>query len=184
MSVFQKGTKVTICSDPEGKHPRRIGFVKQMGNGAWRLAKCSEWYNHDGRRVAVDSDRFAEYANTTHFARLYQEGDETAIVVEDARVKKYKDLVDGKKACEWRIRRERENVESNLRGAERAISYAREKVKEAERQLEWRKNALEQALAERAKVVGRNQEDTKAIAEHEGKLALIEVELAKFGVEW
>lgn len=184
MSVFQKGTKVTICSDSEGKHPQRIGVVKRIGNGAWRLGGCSEWYDFNGKRVAVDGDRFSAYATVTHFARLYQEGDEAAILVEDARVKKHKDLVDGKNACEWRIRQERGSIQGNLQGADRAVAYAREKVREAERQLEWRKNELERALAEHAKVAGRNEQHTKTIAEHEGKLALIEAELAKFGTEW
>lgn len=184
MTDFQKGTKVTICSDAEGKHPRRIGFVKRMGNGAWRLAECSEWYNHDGKRVAVDGDKFAEYANTTHFARLYREGDEAAIAVEDERVKKHKELVAGKSNCEWRIRQERGSIQGNLQGAERAIDLARERVREAERQVEWRKNELERQLAERAKVTGRNEQHTRTIADNEAKLALIEAELAKFGTEW
>lgn len=184
MSVFEKGTKVTICSDAEGKHPRRIGFVKRIGNGAWRLAECSEWYNFDGKRVAVDGDRFAEYANTTHFARLYQEGDEAAILVENERVKKHKELVASKSNCEWRIRQERSNIHGNLATVERSVAFTSGRVEEAERNLRWAKTEHERAVAQRTKVATQNEQHAKAIADNEAKLALIEAELAKFGVEW
>lgn len=74
--LFKPGTKVTICSDATFKHPRSIGFVKRIGvGGAWRLAKTAEWYTADGIRKS--------YEIPTKFARLYQEGDEEAILVED-----------------------------------------------------------------------------------------------------
>lgn len=85
-SYFQRNAKVTISSDPEGKHPRRIGVVKRIGNGAWRLAGCSEWYDFRGNRVAFDGERFAEYTTITCFAHPYEDGDEARIAAENKRL--------------------------------------------------------------------------------------------------
>lgn len=85
-SPFQLGSKVTICSDKEGLCPKRTGVVKRIGIGAWRLGLCSEWYDFNGVRQAVDKERFRDYAKITCFARLYREGDEEAIRKEEKRL--------------------------------------------------------------------------------------------------
>lgn len=193
MSYFQKGAKVTICSDTEGKHPRRIGFVKRIGNGAWRLERASEWYNFDGKRVfpigTKGEERFEaiqerEDERTTCFARPYQEGDEAAILIENERVKKYEELLAGKRAAEWVIRDAQSNMQYALRESDARVRRACENVSEAKRRLRYAEEALEEANREAEKAKARNEERKSTIALKQEQIAAIDAELARFGKEW
>lgn len=134
---FQRNTKVTICSDADGKHPRRIGIVKRIGVGAWRLGGCSEWYDFEGKRVAVDNSGklFDVYAPLTCFAHPYREGDEARIEAENVRLKQRHNLFEkinsisnqigwanhSIKTYDMEVSRNQENILD----AERRLDYAR-----------------------------------------------------------
>lgn len=118
--TFKLGTKVTICTDAAFKRPRRTGFVKRIGKGAWRLNGCSEWYDFEGSRVSVDCERdaFKEYIHTTCFARPYQEGDEGRIAIEDRRVATRNTLIRNKEKAEQKVRDTRANWQYSSRRAQ------------------------------------------------------------------
>lgn len=139
---FQCGAKVTICSDAEGKHPRRIGVVKRIGNGAWRLGGCSEWYNFQGQRVAVDNSGklFDVYAPLTCFAHPYQEGDEARIEAESIRLKQRHDLFEKINSISNQIGW----ANSSIKTYNKELSRNQESILEAERRLDYARAILAQ----------------------------------------
>lgn len=132
---FQLGAKVTICSDAAGLHPRSVGVVKRHGNGAWRLAGCSEWYDINGKRVATDQERFFEYVKTTCWARPYQEGDEAAIVVEEKRLADRLKLVQAEQKIRTEIDILRSSLRMTLEDSARIVKNAKNAVDHCEHQL-------------------------------------------------
>lgn len=139
---FQRGAKVTICSDAEGKHPRRVGIVKRIGNGAWRLGGCSEWYNFQGQRVAIDnSGRISDvYAPLTCFAHPYQEGDEAKIEAESLRLRKRHELHESINVANNKIYW----ADYSINDYNKQIARNKESIAEAQRRLHHAEDTLAQ----------------------------------------
>lgn len=169
-SCFQRGTKVTICSDAEGQRPRRIGFVKRLGVGAWRLAGCSEWYDFNGVRMCVDGDKLFSYVNTTCFARPYREGDEDAIIVENARVNERELLNRQKAESMHRIKRIRESAATDKFSCEKEILSEEKAVAMAEANLASAKNYLARSQKKLANLSERKKDGEADILRHEADI--------------
>jgi hypothetical protein len=166
---FQRGAKVTICSDAEGKHPRRVGIVKRIGNGAWRLGGCSEWYNFQGQRVAIDNSRRVSdvYAPLTCFAHPYREGDEARIEAESLRLRKRHELQESINVANNKIYW----ADYSINDYNKQIARNKESIAEAQRRLHHAEDTLTQT-----KILLERKEAYKATL-------LTELEQAKLNLE-
>lgn len=168
--MFQKNMRVTICNDREGRRARRIGIVKRIGVGAWRLEGCSEWYDFEGRRVAVDCERFKSYAETTCFARPYEDGDEDLIRIEDRRLENIRRLTNEK------VRREQ--AINNLKAdTQYAMRVATQRLHNAEAALRFANAELHRAQSEFGVATADENRSKDTIAAEEAQIAKLDEEI-------
>lgn len=153
---FQPGARVTICADPDGQHPRKLGFVKRLGTKlAWRLAESKEWYSAEtGVRIG--------YSPVIFWARPYQVGDEAAILAEAEAIA----AVQAKKQQYNLLQQQRRFLEKRLCDTRQSIRYCSERVMEC------------QASARRALAEAKNQEDQ--ITLYQTQMQNLQQELVEF----
>lgn len=177
---YEVNAKVTICSDAKGKHPKRLGFVKRHGNGAWRLEGSSEWYDYSGKRVAVDHDRFKEYATTTCFAFPYKEGDEKRIEEENGRVVKLAEAFNKLSRAERKLQSIASVRADAVRRANQRVFDAKYQIENLRTKLRFAETELQGAVENQNRVLTAHSDlilerETEAtIAQLKDKLKILE----------